>query len=58
MLDEDGLPLDQLQVGSWSLQKHDLLRKYLDISRGVRAKFISGPGGASYVDLSVGEVGP
>ncbi len=52
MLDEDGLPLDQ--VGSWSLQKHELLRKYLDISRGVRTKFIGGPGGASYVDLFCG----
>ena len=52
MLDEDGLPLDE--VGPWALQKHELLRKYVDISRGVRTKFINGPGGASYIDLFCG----
>lgn len=52
MLDDDGLPLDE--VGPWVQQKHSLLRRYIDISRGVRAKFVAGPGGATYVDLFCG----
>jgi three-Cys-motif partner protein len=52
MLDEDGLPVDE--VGPWAKNKHELLRKYLDISRGVRTKFVSGPGGATYIDLFSG----
>lgn len=52
MLDEDGLPLDR--VGPWAKQKHELLRKYLDISRGVRTKFVRGRGGATCIDLFCG----
>ena len=49
---EDGLPLDE--VGAWAKEKHERLRKYVDISRAVRRKFTSGSGGATYVDLFCG----
>jgi three-Cys-motif partner protein len=52
MLDEDGLPLDD--VGIWAKEKHDRLRKYVDISRGVRKKWVLGTGGATYIDLYCG----
>lgn len=52
MLDDDGLPLDE--VGPWARDKHDRLRKYVDISRATRRKWIQGTGGASYVDLFCG----
>jgi three-Cys-motif partner protein len=51
MNDEDGLPLDE--VGSWAKEKHERLRKYVDISRAARRKFIEGAG-ASYIDLYCG----
>ena len=52
-LDDDGLPREI--VGPWVRDKHLRLRKYVDISRGVRAGWI-GPGkaGATYVDLFSG----
>jgi len=51
--DEDGLPLSD--VGPWVHDKHTRLRRYIDISSSVRAKFI-GPGkaGATYIDLYCG----
>ncbi len=49
---DDGLPLDE--VGIWAKDKHERLRKYVDISRAVRRKFTSGSGGATYVDLFCG----
>jgi three-Cys-motif partner protein len=51
---EDGLPLDE--VGAWAIEKHERLRRYVDISRGARAKFLlpKGSGGASYIDLYSG----
>lgn len=52
MLDEDGLPLDE--VGPWAKDKHERLRKYLDISRAARRKFVEGRGGAAYIDLFCG----
>jgi len=52
MLDEDGLPLDK--VGPWARDKHERLRKYVDISRAVRRKFVQGEGGATYIDLYCG----
>jgi len=52
MLDEDGLPLDD--VGIWAKEKHQRLRRYVDITRGVRKKWVEGPGGATYVDLFCG----
>jgi three-Cys-motif partner protein len=50
-LDNDGLPISE--VGEWSLQKHDRLRRYVDISRGVRKMFIH-RAGATYSDIYCG----
>jgi three-Cys-motif partner protein len=47
----DGLPA--IEVGGWAREKHDRLERYVDISRGVRAKFI-GRAGATYIDLFCG----
>jgi three-Cys-motif partner protein len=52
MLDDDGLPLDQ--VGSWAKEKHERLRKYIDITRATRRKWVQGSGGATYIDLYCG----
>jgi three-Cys-motif partner protein len=52
MLDSDGLPLDE--VGPWAKEKHERLRRYVDISRAVRRKFLAGSGTATYVDLYCG----
>jgi three-Cys-motif partner protein len=52
MLEDDGLPLDE--VGAWAKDKHDRLRKYIDISRAARRKFVQGSGGATYIDLYCG----
>lgn len=52
MLDDDGLPLDE--VGPWAKEKHERLRKYVDISRAARKKFVQGTGGATYIDLFCG----
>jgi len=52
MLDDDGLLLDE--VGSWAKEKHDRLRKYVDISRAVRRKFLQRSGCATYIDLFCG----
>lgn len=52
MLDADGLLLDE--VGLWAKDKHERLRKYIDISRAARRKFVRGTGGATYIDLFCG----
>jgi hypothetical protein len=52
MLGDDGLPLDE--VGSWAKEKHERLRKFIDISRATRRKWVQGPGGATYIDLYCG----
>jgi len=52
MLDDDGLPLDE--VGAWTKDKHERLRKYVDASRAARRKFVQGTGGATYIDLFCG----
>ena len=52
LLDDDGLPLDK--VGAWAKEKHERLRRYIDIARSARKKFVEGPGRASYVDLFCG----
>jgi three-Cys-motif partner protein len=52
MLDDDGLPLDE--VGPWAKEKHERLRKYVDISRAVRRKFLQLGGGATYIDVYCG----
>jgi three-Cys-motif partner protein len=49
---DDDLPLDE--VGPWAKEKHQRLRKYVDISRPTRRKFVQGPGGATYIDLYCG----
>lgn len=40
----------------WATEKHDRLRKYIQASRGARAKFLppNGTGGASYIELYSG----
>ena len=50
---DDGLPVEE--VGRWAITKHASLCGYVDISRGVRSKWI-GPtkGGATYIDLFCG----
>ncbi|MGH6792526.1 MAG: three-Cys-motif partner protein TcmP [Methyloceanibacter sp.] len=52
MLDEDGLPLDD--VGIWTKEKHTRLRRYVDITWGVRKRWVEGSGGATYIDLFCG----
>lgn len=52
MLDDDGLPLDE--VGPWAKEKHERLRKYIDITRATRRKWARGSGGATYIDLYCG----
>lgn len=49
---EDGLPL--ACVGGWAEKKHARIKKYVDISRAVRRKFVNGKGGATYIDLFCG----
>jgi three-Cys-motif partner protein len=50
---DDGLPADE--VGTWAKEKHTYLRRYLDISRGARKKYIGDrKGGAVYFDLFCG----
>lgn len=50
---DDGMLVED--VGSWAKEKHKRLVTYIDISRGVRNKFI-GPknAGATYIDLFCG----
>jgi len=46
----DGLPT--MPVGEWARDKHALLKLYIEISRGVRKKFIgAGKAGATFIDL-------
>ena len=47
-LDTDGLPASE--VGAWTAEKHERLRKYVDASHGARRAFAS----RSYVDLYCG----
>ena len=49
MRDDDGLPIDE--VGPWAKEKHQRLHKYVDISRGVRRKFLRNSQCATYIDL-------
>jgi three-Cys-motif partner protein len=46
--DEDGLPASE--VGEWTLDKHERLRKYVDSAHGARRKF----GSRTYIDLYCG----
>lgn len=46
---DDGLPGED--VGQWVEKKHATLRRYVDISRAVRAKWVGiGKAGATYID--------
>lgn len=50
---DDGLPAEE--VGEWAKEKHDYLCRYIDISRGTRAKYLgNGKAGATYIDLFCG----
>lgn len=50
---DDGFPADE--VGVWAKEKHTYLRRYLDISRSTRKKYIGErKGGAVYFDLFCG----
>lgn len=50
---DDGLPADE--VGAWAKEKHTYLRRYLDISKAARKKYIGDrKGGAVYFDLFCG----
>jgi three-Cys-motif partner protein len=47
---DDGLPAEE--VGVWVIEKHEFLKRYLDISRATRQKFLGdGNAGATYIDL-------
>jgi three-Cys-motif partner protein len=50
----DGLIVDE--VGPWAEEKHLRLKRYIDLARGARAKFVppKGTGGASYIELFSG----
>jgi three-Cys-motif partner protein len=50
----DGLPVQC--VGAWSQDKHDYIQRYIDATRGPRAKYLppKGSGGAAFVDLFAG----
>ncbi|MFK3965710.1 three-Cys-motif partner protein TcmP [Ensifer adhaerens] len=50
---DDGLPAED--VGPWAKEKHELLCRYIDISKSARAKYLGpGKGGAAYIDLFCG----
>ena len=50
----DGLPV--LEVGPWSAEKHDYLRRYITATRAARARYLPplGRGGAAFIDLFAG----
>ncbi len=46
----DGLPANEVSI--WAKEKHEYLRRYVDICREVRKKYLGiGKGGAAYFDL-------
>jgi three-Cys-motif partner protein len=51
---DDGLIAEE--VGPWAKDKHDLLRRYIDITKSARAKYLppDNKGGAAYIDLFCG----
>ena len=50
---DDGLQAEE--VGAWAKDKHGRLRRYLDISRATRKKFLTGPSrSAAFIDLFCG----
>lgn len=57
-MEDDGLPV--VEVGEWALEKHERLKKYVDITRGPRGKYtVPTPArprvaGATYIELFSG----
>ncbi len=53
IIGDDGLPMEE--VGPWAKEKHELLCRYVDMSKAARAKYL-GPnkGGAAFIDLFCG----
>ena len=50
---DDGLPAEK--VGSWAKEKYEYLRRYLDISRATRNKFLTGKSkSATFIDIFCG----
>jgi three-Cys-motif partner protein len=50
---DDGLSAEE--VGAWTVEKHNYLRRYVDISRGARQKFLGArKAGATFIDLFCG----
>ncbi len=50
---DDGLPATE--VGEWAKEKHEYLRRYLNISSAVRTKFLTGRSkSATFIDLFCG----
>jgi three-Cys-motif partner protein len=49
---QDGLPASEQQ--EWAEEKHDQLRRYLDISHPTRRKWLGRWGGATYIELFSG----
>lgn len=50
---DDGLPAEE--VGGWIEEKHESLRRYINITRSVRAKWLGDySAGATYIDLFCG----
>lgn len=46
---DDGLPAEE--VGAWAKTKHEYLCRYVDISRGVRSRWLDpGKAGATLID--------
>jgi three-Cys-motif partner protein len=50
--DDAGLPVEQ--VGPWAKEKHQRLRRYVDISRATRRKWVQRGNDATYIDLYCG----
>lgn len=50
----DGLPV--LDVGPWTAEKHDYLRRYITATKAARARYLPpvGPGGAAFIDIFAG----
>lgn len=50
----DGLPV--LEVGLWTAEKHDYLRRYITATKAARSRYLApiGPGGAAFIDLFAG----
>lgn len=46
----DNLPINENGVGAWIDEKHARLRKYIDITRATRRKYLN-KSGATYIDL-------